>query len=389
MQNRRTRTLLHNRLTPCGARSRERQRGGIAVLTIVSMVVLLAFAGLAIDIGHLFVARNELQNAADSGSLAGANYLYRPGVSPGSSYDWSSAQSNAVLAVKKNAANGPLLVDADAITGYWDGKCGPSPATPCSSAFKTLPFTPPANSSYVPAVKVTVEKKSGKNGGPVGHFLLPLVGAASSTVAATSVAVSASPDTVLPGGLMPLVVSKCRYDASWDFSQTPPRPRLQNGNPIRWYVGSGTPSNGNPACSQDQSLFTSFDNFNNLSNNASAMRDLFDHGNPHAMRIGDNTMLLDQADGIAPEFVRRINSCSAAGNRTCEYVTVLVVAQSQNAVPTKITGFACLHILSGTVNTSGGNGNYYVTVELSTLCQNNSSAGLSQPNAVYRVRLVQ
>ena len=31
---------------------------------------------MAVDLGHLFVAHNELQNAADAGALAGARFLY-------------------------------------------------------------------------------------------------------------------------------------------------------------------------------------------------------------------------------------------------------------------------------------------------------------------------
>jgi hypothetical protein len=40
------------------------------------MVVLIGCAALAIDLTHLYVARNELQNAADAGALAGARFLF-------------------------------------------------------------------------------------------------------------------------------------------------------------------------------------------------------------------------------------------------------------------------------------------------------------------------
>jgi hypothetical protein len=38
--------------------------------------MLVSFVALAIDVGHLYVVRNELQNAADAGALAGARHLY-------------------------------------------------------------------------------------------------------------------------------------------------------------------------------------------------------------------------------------------------------------------------------------------------------------------------
>jgi hypothetical protein len=40
------------------------------------MVVLIGCAALAIDLAHLYVARNELQNACDAGALAGARFLF-------------------------------------------------------------------------------------------------------------------------------------------------------------------------------------------------------------------------------------------------------------------------------------------------------------------------
>lgn len=44
------------------------QRGTVIVLASVSLAAMLAFTALAIDIGHYWVVRNELQNAADAGA---------------------------------------------------------------------------------------------------------------------------------------------------------------------------------------------------------------------------------------------------------------------------------------------------------------------------------
>jgi hypothetical protein len=63
------------------------QRGGVVIFVAVAMVVLIGCAALAIDLTHLYVARNELQNAADAGALAGTRFLY---VNDGT-YDASSA----------------------------------------------------------------------------------------------------------------------------------------------------------------------------------------------------------------------------------------------------------------------------------------------------------
>jgi len=45
--------------------------GTIAFLTAILIAVLLGFCGLAIDVGHYLVVRNELQNAADAAAMPG------------------------------------------------------------------------------------------------------------------------------------------------------------------------------------------------------------------------------------------------------------------------------------------------------------------------------
>jgi Flp pilus assembly protein TadG len=52
------------------------QSGGVLVLAALLLVVIIGMAAMAIDVGHLMVVRNELQNAADAGALAGARMLY-------------------------------------------------------------------------------------------------------------------------------------------------------------------------------------------------------------------------------------------------------------------------------------------------------------------------
>jgi len=53
------------------------QQGAILVLVaILFSFVFIALLAFAIDIGHIVVVRNELQNAADAGALAGAMNLY-------------------------------------------------------------------------------------------------------------------------------------------------------------------------------------------------------------------------------------------------------------------------------------------------------------------------
>jgi Flp pilus assembly protein TadG len=57
----------------CSLRDR---KGATLIFVALAMIVLLGMAALAVDVGYLFVVRGELQNAADSGALAGAQALY-------------------------------------------------------------------------------------------------------------------------------------------------------------------------------------------------------------------------------------------------------------------------------------------------------------------------
>jgi hypothetical protein len=51
------------------------ERGAVAVVAALALAVLVGFAGLALDIGRLYVNRTELQSAADACALAAANEL--------------------------------------------------------------------------------------------------------------------------------------------------------------------------------------------------------------------------------------------------------------------------------------------------------------------------
>src|SRR4029078_4404170 len=54
---------------------RRREPGRVLVLFAMSMVVIMAAAGLAFDIGRFYSEKRVLQNAADAGALAVANAL--------------------------------------------------------------------------------------------------------------------------------------------------------------------------------------------------------------------------------------------------------------------------------------------------------------------------
>lgn len=52
------------------------RRGGVAIYVTLLLPFLIMVAALAIDVNHVYGVRNELQNAADAGALAGASDLF-------------------------------------------------------------------------------------------------------------------------------------------------------------------------------------------------------------------------------------------------------------------------------------------------------------------------
>ena len=160
-----------------------RQRGASLVLVTISMLVLLGFGALTLDTGNLYVARNELQNAADAGALAGARVLY---VNDGSMVN---AGANAVArdTALSNTSQGTAVEVVSVERGHW--------------SFATRTFTPntslePVDLSnvsteqldldpnFINAVRVITER----NATPVQAFFGSVLGFADYTVTTSAVA---------------------------------------------------------------------------------------------------------------------------------------------------------------------------------------------------------
>ena len=62
---------------------RTKERGASLVVLVLAMVALLGMAALAIDVGVLYTARAQCQNAADSGALACAGFMTTIKLNPG------------------------------------------------------------------------------------------------------------------------------------------------------------------------------------------------------------------------------------------------------------------------------------------------------------------
>lgn len=107
-------SVLRNILSPGLAG----QRGTVIILTAILLTVFVGMAALAVDLSHLYVVKNELQNAADAGALAGAWVLYDDS---GAFIDEGANQEAYDAATANNAISteGVIRVDVD-----WDKDTG-------------------------------------------------------------------------------------------------------------------------------------------------------------------------------------------------------------------------------------------------------------------------
>jgi Flp pilus assembly protein TadG len=105
------------------------QAGVSAVIVAICLTMLIGFTALAVDVGYMYVTKNELQNVADAAALAGAGYL--GSIYAGLSYEeqqthmFTRANIMAVVqevAGKNQAAKMNIaILDADVTIGTWDG----------------------------------------------------------------------------------------------------------------------------------------------------------------------------------------------------------------------------------------------------------------------------
>lgn len=87
---------------------RRRQRGGVALIFALFLVPLMAFMGLAVDFGRIYIVKSELQGAADACALAAALHLSGAPVTGA----FTAATNSGIHVARLNSSN----LQATAIT---------------------------------------------------------------------------------------------------------------------------------------------------------------------------------------------------------------------------------------------------------------------------------
>jgi Flp pilus assembly protein TadG len=296
-----------------GFGGRRREEGAVLALTALMLAVLILCMVLAIDLGHLYLVKCELQQAADAGALAGAGGLFPS--SPGGSNplpatpDCARALAVCQATVAANQADGAALqvLSTDVSFGNWDGGAATFNATGC------------ADPHQVNAVKVVVRKDDTANGKAPLFFagLLP-EGLSSIALRAQAIGLSGYPGFVPGGaGAFPLAIDADKISQG------------QAGGLVRIYLNPSTTDGG---CWQ-----TFFD----PSPGASDLQKLVNGTTPSpAVKVGDQINVTEGvADSVMQELQKKFD------HRTGDLVVLVPVipGDSHTGLAT-IQGFVAFKI---------------------------------------------
>ena len=114
---------------PQKLRSRQRQRGFVLIVMTASAIAMIATMGLAIDIGHIFIVKNETQAYVDAAAIAAA--LQMDGTAAGlTRADNAASGLSAAWNFSSTTLTTPTVEYSVVTTGPWYTRANvPSPST--------------------------------------------------------------------------------------------------------------------------------------------------------------------------------------------------------------------------------------------------------------------
>jgi type II secretory pathway pseudopilin PulG len=186
------------------------ESGAIAIIAAITLPLFLGFAAIAIDLSHLYVVRNELQNAADAGALAGARVLYDD---EGTSVNENANQTAYDAAVANWSQKTPAEVnwqggnEGDVQRGHWSFATRtftPNPSLVPADLWNVSTEELDANPDFINAVRV----KTRREANPVTLFFARILGKETAKLSAEAVAYRGFAGSIDPYEAMPIVI--CR-----------------------------------------------------------------------------------------------------------------------------------------------------------------------------------
>lgn len=220
------------------------QRGVSAILIAILMIIFLGFAALALDMGHIFVAQNELQNAADAGALAGARFLYND---DGTLVNVGANQIAYDAAVNNISENVPVEVNwsggntGDVERGHWSftsGEFTPNASTVAVSLSGASEDDLDTNSNFINAVRVITRREAT----PISAIFARIFGFDSFQHTATAVAYIGFAGTLAPGDV-DAPISICQQTVTDNPSATECEPSTYSDCNIGYMLSDGQEKN--------------------------------------------------------------------------------------------------------------------------------------------------
>jgi len=191
-------------------RDQHDQRGVAMVTVLVALVALIAAGALAIDVGLIWAARTQLQNATDAAALAGgANLIEKIGPTVTLSEAEDAVLDQAGLNPSVAAPDGVVVDTTDITYGHWD------------LDMRTFdPGVDLTDPEQVNAVKV-VSRSDGAVNSPVPAFMARILGRDDFAVAAEATAyLGCAGSNIGKGKLdLPIAIDCCELRGSPNCDQ--------------------------------------------------------------------------------------------------------------------------------------------------------------------------
>lgn len=175
------------------------EKGAVALTAALCLTALLAAAGLVIDLGHYYVVRQQLKNAADAGALAGVRAIFP--------YDLKAASlpldprcsfaidTGTTVAQSNHTDNNLSPCVTNIQTGKWDWQ-----------RRELIPSCSSDPAGFPNAVTVTTQRAD------VPLYFMQMFGAKPRTLAATSTAVMDWVKSLKPHKGLGLAIGQDWYD---------------------------------------------------------------------------------------------------------------------------------------------------------------------------------
>ncbi len=324
--------------------------GVTAALVAVSLTATVGMSAAAIDLGVLYSARSELQNAADSAALAAATTMFSVDSEHNVTVQTSTALSTADQFSRANKALGKALPlksppGDDFTIGFWDTDAG------AFDPYRTgMGLTNPDD---INAVQVRVRRDDQANT-PVGTYFANIVGVPQVGMSAVSTAfrsyASSSPSggTTLPIAVLDTAItsggqpncgeyltfhSQNEQNAEWTTFFTWP----SNDQNVDNYICGCLPS---PELEVGDTIYVT--NGNLSTNTWNDLRDNFNHNKG--------------SDGTWTVTLPVVSAGGSSTSVTVAGFTTFVITEVRGSPNKDLTGYLqCQTVLPGSTTGDGGN----------------------------------